>query len=111
MAEEKHDGSEMKEVDVLEFSLTSEEIDELISKLTKLKQLKTSISFDVDDENEFVIHYESGGDLGEVESQDDDNLKKEGYEKSEKAIGDPKKPSEIINQPGEIPSLEGVERQ
>ena len=48
------------ETEVMEFSLIEEEIDELIAKLQLLKESKESVSFDVDDENEFVIHYDSG---------------------------------------------------
>ena len=63
---------EMKDVDVMEFSLSSEEIDSLIGKLTQLKQTKTEVSFEVDDENEFVIKYlaeefiETGTDLSDM---------------------------------------------
>jgi len=50
------------ETEVMEFSLIEEEIDELIAKLQLLKESKESISFDIDDENELVIHYDSGED-------------------------------------------------
>lgn len=49
---------EFEEVEVWEFSLDSEEIDELIGKLNELKQTKSQVSFDIDDENELLIHYE-----------------------------------------------------
>ena len=48
---------EMKDVEILEFGLSEEEIDELIEKLNHLKQIKTEISFEVDEENEFLIKY------------------------------------------------------
>ena len=53
----KEDKEEMKDVEVLEFGLSEEEINELIEKLNHLKQSKTEVSFEVDDENEFVIKY------------------------------------------------------
>lgn len=60
---------EMEEVDVTEISLDKEEINELIDKLQELKQTKQSISFNIDEDNEFLIHYESdeseGGEDGE----------------------------------------------
>jgi len=49
-----------KDVDVMEFELCDEEIDELIAKLHLLKETKSSINFEVDDENEFLINYNSG---------------------------------------------------
>ena len=49
---------EEKDVELMEFSLIDDEIDELIAKLQLLKETKEQISFEVDDENEFVIHYE-----------------------------------------------------
>ena len=52
---------EMKDVEILEFGLSEEEINELIEKLTHLKKIKTEISFTVDDENEFLIKYLSEG--------------------------------------------------
>lgn len=48
---------EMKNVEILEFGLSEEEINELIEKLNHLKQAKTEISFEVDEENEFLIKY------------------------------------------------------
>jgi hypothetical protein len=47
------------EVDVLEFSLNEEEIDELILGLDELKNTKTQFEFEVDDENELLIKYEN----------------------------------------------------
>ena len=52
---------EMKDVEILEFGLSEEEINELIEKLNHLKKIKTEISFTVDDENEFLIKYLSEG--------------------------------------------------
>ena len=48
---------EMKDVEILEFGLSEEEINELIEKLNHLKQIKTEISFEVDEENEFLKKY------------------------------------------------------
>jgi len=59
-AQKPEEDHEMKDVEVLEFGLSEEEINELIEKLNHLKQTKTEISFDVDDENEFLIKYLSG---------------------------------------------------
>ena len=53
---------EEKDVDLMEFSLDKDEIDELILKLQLLKEEKGSVSFDVDDDNEFLIHYEKEAD-------------------------------------------------
>jgi len=47
-------------VEVLEFSLTEEEIDDLILKLDELKETKTEVQFEVDEENELLIHYDNG---------------------------------------------------
>jgi len=53
---------EKNEVDLMEFSLDKDEIDEFILKLQLLKEEKGSVSFDVDDNNEFLIHYEKEAD-------------------------------------------------
>lgn len=52
---------EEQEVEEMEFSLTENEIQELILKLQLLKETKEPFTFDVDDENSFVIHYEEDG--------------------------------------------------
>ena len=49
---------EEKDVEVMEFELGEEEIDELITKLQLLKETKEQINFDIDDENSFIVHYE-----------------------------------------------------
>lgn len=46
------------DIEILEFALGDEEIDELISKLNELKQTKKSIEFEIDEENELLIHHE-----------------------------------------------------
>ena len=61
----ENDEAEFRDVEILEFSLDEEEIDELILKLNDLKQTKANISFDIDVENELLIHYESDDDSGE----------------------------------------------
>lgn len=63
--ENKIDNEEMADVEVWEFSLDSEEIDELIVKLNELKQTKEEFSFDIDEENELLIHYEDSEEEGE----------------------------------------------
>ncbi|MCK4553054.1 hypothetical protein KAT80_02530 [Candidatus Pacearchaeota archaeon] len=57
---EGKDGVET-EVDVLEFDLDDEEINELMEKLRELKETKTSFNFEVDDENELLINYAPEG--------------------------------------------------
>jgi len=58
--QKSEEGQEMRDVEILEFGLSEEEINELIKKLTHLKQTKTEVSFEVDDANEFLIKYLSG---------------------------------------------------
>jgi hypothetical protein len=45
------------EVELMEFALYGEEIDELIKKLQELKETKDSIDFDIDEENAIKINY------------------------------------------------------
>ncbi len=47
------------DVEVMEFELDKGEIDELIAKLQLLKETKEQISFDIDDENCLIMHYDS----------------------------------------------------
>lgn len=54
----EENNEEMVDVNVWEFSLCDEEIDEMIAKLQELKNTKTSFSFDIDEENELQINYE-----------------------------------------------------
>ena len=49
---------ELVSVDVTELSLGNEQIDELIGKLNELKETKESISLELDEDNDLVIHYE-----------------------------------------------------
>jgi|TARA_B100001971_G_C17718059_1_gene299812 hypothetical protein len=58
MTEENEIIEEEKDVEVMEFELGEEEIDELITKLQLLKETKEQINFDIDDENSFIVHYE-----------------------------------------------------
>lgn len=55
---DSEEDEELVDVDVWEFSLTEEEIDELIDNLKELKQNKSSVSFNIDEDNELLIHYE-----------------------------------------------------
>ncbi len=48
------------DIDVLEFSLDNKEIDELILKLNELKESGKPIHFDIDSDNQLVIHKEEG---------------------------------------------------
>ena len=55
----KENGNEEeKEVEVFEFSLNEDEINELIVKLVELKQMKTEIDFEIDDDNDLLIRYD-----------------------------------------------------
>jgi len=45
------------EGEVLEFALNETEINELIKKLQELKQTKSSFNFDINEENELIIHH------------------------------------------------------
>ena len=54
----QQDEIEESNVDILEFSLNDEEIEEWIDKLNALKVAQTSISLDVDDENQLLINYD-----------------------------------------------------
>jgi len=74
MAEEKtnlnEEGFEEKDIDVTEFSMTEDEIDEWILKLDELKETKQSITLEIDDETELMIHYEEDKD---DEGEDEEN--------------------------------------
>jgi len=56
---------EEQDVELMEFVLDKDEIDEFILKLQLLKEEKGSVSFEVDEGNEFLIHYEKEADEGE----------------------------------------------
>jgi|TARA_Y100000310_G_scaffold125920_1_gene124673 hypothetical protein len=60
MTEENEIIEEEKDVEVMEFELGEEEIDEVITKLQLLKETKEQINFDIDDENSFLINYSEG---------------------------------------------------
>ncbi len=55
MSEENSD--EMVEVNVTEMFLDDEEIDELIENLNNLKASKKNFSFDLDEDNELLVHH------------------------------------------------------
>ena len=55
---EVSENEEEKETELLEFSLYEDEINELIAKLVELKQTKTSIDFEIDEENDLRMNYE-----------------------------------------------------
>ena len=57
---ETSESEEEKEVEVFEFSLYEDEINELIAKLVELKHTKTIFNFEVDDDNDLLINYDSG---------------------------------------------------
>lgn len=63
----QQDEIEESNVDILEFSLNDEEIEEWIDKLNALKVAQTSISLDVDDENQLLINYDENENYEEEE--------------------------------------------
>ena len=48
---------EMVDVDIWEFSLDDEEIEELIGKLNELKRTRKHVEFDIDEDNELLIRH------------------------------------------------------
>lgn len=56
---------EVTEVDVMEITLSEPEIDDWIGRLEELKDSKSEITLELDDENELAIKY------GEEESDDE----------------------------------------
>ena len=55
---------EFEDVEVWEFALDEEEIDELIQKLNELKTSKTNFEFDIDEDNILKINH--------IDSEEDD---------------------------------------
>lgn len=55
---EENNSEVEREIESLEFSLDEEEINELIELLKNLKESKDKFGFDIDDENELIIHYD-----------------------------------------------------
>ena len=66
---EENNEEEMEEIDVTEVALDEGEITELIEKLQTLKKTKTEFTFDIDEDNEFLIKYQEE-DLEEEEDED-----------------------------------------
>ena len=65
---EKETGNEEeKEIEVFEFSLNEEEINELIVKLVELKLTKGEIDFEIDDDNDLLIRNDDEEEDEEVE--------------------------------------------
>ncbi len=70
MTEEiNQENQEISEGEDIEFSLTEDEINEWIIKLTELKFHKNSIELEVDDENGLVINFQESED--EEDSEDE----------------------------------------
>ncbi|MDO8528292.1 MAG: hypothetical protein Q7S06_00145 [Nanoarchaeota archaeon] len=67
--EENHEDDEEIEVEVLEFAVGDEEIDELITKLNELKKTKTSFEFEIDEDTDLLIHHEEDEELNEEEEE------------------------------------------
>jgi hypothetical protein len=59
-------------IEVLEFSLNDNEIDDLIESLKRLKQTQTNFSFEIDEEHELLIHHEEDLDEEDDEEEDED---------------------------------------
>jgi hypothetical protein len=59
--EEDESDDEMVEIDITEINLTALEIDELIGKLNELKQNKSQVEFELDEDNDLVINYDDEG--------------------------------------------------
>ena len=81
--EDDEDEEELEEVDVMEFYLNDEEINELIQKLEMLKQTKQHIHFTIDEFNELLIHHEEdelGNNPEDYEDEDDED---ENFEEGE----------------------------
>jgi hypothetical protein len=49
---------ETSEIEVWEFSLDNGDIDDMIVELNKLKETKESFSFDIDEDNELLVHHD-----------------------------------------------------
>jgi len=74
------DKEEEKDVEMFEFSLDEEEIDELIVKLVELKHMKQSFNFEVDDENELQISFEESDTLeGTSEEENEEESERSEY--------------------------------
>jgi hypothetical protein len=74
MTEENNYDDEEVDVEILEFAIGDEEIDELIAKLNELKQTKGSFEFEIDEENQLLIHHEDDEELNiNVEEDDEDD--------------------------------------
>jgi len=53
----KMEENEKDEVDVLEFELDRDGIEELMGKLNELMETKGHIGFSIDEDNDLLIHY------------------------------------------------------
>ncbi len=60
-----------KEINLMEFELDDEQIDDLIEGLKELKEHKQNLSFTIDDENDLLIHHEDEQDLEEGDDSED----------------------------------------
>ncbi len=56
-------------VDLLEFGLSDNEIDELIDYLFELKENRRNFVFDIDSKNSLLIHHEEDENWKEVEDE------------------------------------------
>jgi hypothetical protein len=65
------DSEETEEIDVWEFALDDEDIDELIEMLKELKETKQHFHFDLDEANELVIHHAEEIDDEESEEEEE----------------------------------------
>ena len=67
---ETEEVEENREVDILEFDLDEDEINELVEKLVELKETKSSLRIEIDDDNDLLINY--GGDSEESDEDEED---------------------------------------
>ena len=80
---------ENEDIEVIEFSLDDEEINDLIAGLTELKETKSHFSFAIDEDNELLIHHEEDESEEEEECEDKVEFEEEVEDESEdKSEGD-----------------------
>ena len=68
---EENNEDELIDIEVWEFTLDNEEIDELIEELQRLKQTKKNFEFNIDDENMLLVHHSDN--IEEINEEEDEN--------------------------------------
>ena len=74
---------ELQEIQVWNFTVNDNEIDDLIEKLNHLKKTKKQVSFEIDEENELQINH-----IEYVDDETKDNPKEDEELKGEKVEDD-----------------------